>query len=97
MPIYEYKCEETNNVYEVQQSIKAEPLEYCTLENCACNGKSKVHRLISKNVGLIFNGSGFYQTDYKNSENKEINHQHHQAACSCCQAAKTCPASPNNN
>ncbi len=94
MPIYEYKCEETNNIYEVSQSINADPLEYCTLENCECKGKSKVHRIISKNVGLIFNGTGFYQTDYVNKYSNRENTSH-PTSCSCCQPEQSCPASPN--
>ena len=33
-----------------------------------CGGK--VERLIGAGAGTIFKGSGFYQTDYKNSSNK---------------------------
>ena len=34
------------------------------LSNCKkCNGE--IHRIISGGAGLIFKGSGFYKTDYK--------------------------------
>jgi predicted nucleic acid-binding Zn ribbon protein len=40
------------------------------LQNCPkCNGKIK--RLIGSGAAPIFKGSGFYQTDYKNSSKSE--------------------------
>lgn len=45
--------------FEVFESITAERMKYCQ-----CCGK-EVHRLISAGGGLIFKGTGFYQTDYK--------------------------------
>jgi len=37
---------------------------------CKENG-SEVERIISGGTGLIFKGSGFYLTDYKNKKKKE--------------------------
>ncbi len=37
---------------------------------CEENG-SEVERIISGGTGLIFKGSGFYLTDYKNKKKKE--------------------------
>ncbi|MDW7673710.1 MAG: FmdB family zinc ribbon protein [Bacillota bacterium] len=56
MPIYEYQCHECG-VFEKKQSIKEDPLKVCP----TCNGEVK--RLISKNVGVIYKGGGFYTTD----------------------------------
>lgn len=61
MPTYEYECENCGNKFETFQSIKAEPLKHCDV----C-GKDTLRRLISAGGGLIFKGSGFYLTDYKN-------------------------------
>lgn len=61
MPTYEYECENCGNKFETFQSIKAEPLKHCDV----C-GKDALRRLISAGGGLIFKGSGFYLTDYKN-------------------------------
>jgi putative FmdB family regulatory protein len=58
MPTYEYKCEKCGP-FELFQSIKDDALKSCP--KCG----SKVERLISANVGFVFKGSGFYQTDYK--------------------------------
>jgi len=64
MPTYEYKCIECEEVFEVFQKITDEPLKTCQV----CGGELK--RLISGGIGVIFKGSGFYTTDYKNSSHK---------------------------
>lgn len=56
MPIYDYRCEKCGH-FEKVQKITAPALTECP----SCGGK--VERLISKNVGVIFKGSGFYRTD----------------------------------
>jgi putative FmdB family regulatory protein len=76
MPTYEYKCLSCNNIFEMFQTMTAEPVKTCP--NCG----GLVKRLIGTGAGPIFKGSGFYQTDYKNksagssskvsSESKEI-------------------------
>jgi putative FmdB family regulatory protein len=65
MPNYDYKCLSCNNRFEVFQSIKDEPLTECP----SCGGKVK--RIIGAGAGLIFNGSGFYITDYKNKSSEK--------------------------
>lgn len=67
MPVYEYKCEQCGKVFEYQQKITDEPLQFCPIEICESEkqkGKGRVHRLISRGVGLVFKGNGFYITDY---------------------------------
>ena len=59
MPTYEYVCNKCGFAFEEFQSIKAEPLTICP----KCKGD--VRRLISGGIGLLFKGSGFYETDYK--------------------------------
>ena len=61
MPTYDYKCLKCNKKFEIFQSMKDEPLKNCP----DCNGEVK--RLIGTGAGTIFKGTGFYQTDYKNS------------------------------
>lgn len=65
MPTYEYRCDVCGLEFEEFQSIAAEPLNVCP----RCGGN--VHRLISGGGGLIFKGSGFYETDYKRKSWKE--------------------------
>ena len=68
MPIYTYKCKKCNKVFEYEQKITDEPLQFCPEDICAFKSQERgeVERIISKNVGLIFKGSGFYITDYSN-------------------------------
>ncbi|MFP4353178.1 MAG: FmdB family zinc ribbon protein [Puniceicoccaceae bacterium] len=60
MPTYEYICSTCGHEMEVFQSMKDAPLEKCP----SC-GKRKLSRKIGLGAGLIFKGSGFYETDYK--------------------------------
>ncbi len=65
MPFYEYKCSNCGHELEELQSITAAPLVKCP--EC---GKDTLQRLIGTGAGLIFKGSGFYLTDYKNQNSK---------------------------
>jgi len=60
MPTYDYICESCGCEFERFQSITAKPLRKCP--KC---GKRKLKRLIGAGAGVIFKGSGFYQTDYR--------------------------------
>ncbi len=62
MPTYDYECQDCGHKFELFQSIKADPVKTCPV----CN-KRKVRRLIGSGSGLIFKGSGFYCTDYRDS------------------------------
>jgi putative FmdB family regulatory protein len=62
MPTYEYACDLCGHQMEVFQSIRDERLVTCP--ECAKDG---LKRLIGRGAGIIFKGSGFYQTDYKNA------------------------------
>ena len=61
MPTYEYKCIKCEKVFDHFQSMTDKPLSKCKF----CKGK--VTRMIGGGAGIIFKGSGFYITDYKNS------------------------------
>lgn len=61
MPFYEYQCSNCGYDLEELQTMSAPPLVKCP--NC---GKDTLKRLIGTGAGLIFKGSGFYLTDYKN-------------------------------
>ena len=60
MPTYDYECAACGHRFEKFQSITARPVRKCP----AC-GKYRVKRLIGNGAGIIFKGSGFYQTDYR--------------------------------
>ena len=62
MPTYEYICNECGERFENFQTMSSRPLAKrpnCEKKNC------NVTRVISGGSGLIFKGSGFYLTDYK--------------------------------
>ena len=63
MPTYEYECKTCGKVMDLFQSITAAPLRKAMCENC--KAERPVRRLIGTGGGLIFKGSGFYQTDYR--------------------------------
>ena len=60
MPTYDYECKACGHAFEKFQSITAPSIRKCP--EC---GKLKVKRLIGTGAGIIFKGSGFYQTDYR--------------------------------
>lgn len=60
MPNYEYECDSCQHQFEIQQSMMDKKLTDCP--EC---GKPDLHRLIGAGSGIIFKGSGFYETDYK--------------------------------
>ncbi len=68
MPTYEYQCDDCGSVFDIFQSIKAQPLRKADCENCG--EKKKVRRLIGTGGAVIFKGSGFYQTDYRSDSYK---------------------------
>ena len=61
MPTYEYVCQKCRHEFEQFQPMRDEPLKKCP----ACK-KAGLKRLVGGGAGLIFKGSGFYITDYKN-------------------------------
>ncbi len=60
MPTYEYECDACGHKFEKFQSMTAK-----TLRKCPACGKPKLQRLMGAGAGIIFKGSGFYETDYK--------------------------------
>ena len=60
MPTYQYECTACGHEFEELQSMTDAKLTKCP--KC---GKKKLARLIGSGSGMIFKGSGFYETDYK--------------------------------
>jgi putative FmdB family regulatory protein len=60
MPTYEYECQACGHAFEELQAMTDPKLMKCP----KCH-KKKLARLIGSGSGMIFKGSGFYETDYK--------------------------------
>ncbi|MGB1874767.1 MAG: FmdB family zinc ribbon protein [Akkermansiaceae bacterium] len=67
MPNYDYQCKECGHTFEVFQRMSDPKLEDCPQEDCA----GKIRRLLGTGSGVIFKGSGFYQTDYRSDSYKK--------------------------
>ncbi|MBI2685577.1 MAG: zinc ribbon domain-containing protein [Acidobacteria bacterium] len=63
MPIYEYRCQNCHEVFEVRQKFSDEPIA----THAVCGGNAQ--RLLST-PQFHFKGSGFYITDYGKGGNK---------------------------
>lgn len=61
MPTYDYVCSSCGGELEYFQSMLDAPLTRCP--TCP---DGTLRRKIGMGAGIIFKGSGFYQTDYKN-------------------------------
>jgi len=64
MPTYEYKCPKCGTRFEKFQKITAKPGAPCP--KCGTTAE----RQLSGGVGVVFKGSGFYETDYKRPSEK---------------------------
>jgi putative FmdB family regulatory protein len=76
MPTYEYECETCGHQFELFQSMNDRRLSRCPADVCPARvakskGKGKVRRLLGTGAGLIFKGSGFYETDYRSDSYKK--------------------------
>jgi putative FmdB family regulatory protein len=60
MPTYEYVCHHCGHEFELFQQMSAPVRKKCP--ECA---RPKLKRLIGAGAGVIFKGSGFYETDYR--------------------------------
>lgn len=86
MPTYEYECQKCKNRFEAFHSMAVKPLEKCP----KCKGRVK--RLISGGAGVIFKGSGFYETDYKKKSQPKPRPSIEGRDRPCEKAAPSCPA-----
>lgn len=80
MPTYEYQCVKCGRGFEREQKMKDAVLTDCPFDGCG----GKVKRLVSAGTGIIFKGSGFYETDYKQKNGC--------GSSSTCPNSATCPA-----
>ncbi|MDG2094489.1 MAG: zinc ribbon domain-containing protein [Phycisphaerales bacterium] len=66
MPTYDYECGSCGHAFELFQSMSA-PIK----RKCPECKKSKLKRLIGTGSGVLFKGSGFYETDYRSESYKK--------------------------
>ena len=66
MPTYDYKCRACEHRWDEFQPITAQATRKCP--EC---GKPKAERVIGAGAGILFKGSGFYQTDYRSEGYKK--------------------------
>ncbi|MDF1656507.1 MAG: zinc ribbon domain-containing protein [Verrucomicrobiales bacterium] len=67
MPTYDYVCKKCDHAFEFFQSMKDDRLTACPLDDC----DGEVKRLLGTGAGIIFKGSGFYETDYRSDSYKK--------------------------
>jgi putative FmdB family regulatory protein len=60
MPTYGYRCRSCGNEFEILQKISDAPLQTCP--KCA----GKLDKMVYA-AGIIYKGSGYYNTDYKSA------------------------------
>ena len=65
MPTYEYLCTSCGHEWELEQSIKEDPQKICQ----KCNQET-ARRQISRGVGFILKGGGWYADLYSSPSNK---------------------------
>ncbi|MDP7027912.1 MAG: zinc ribbon domain-containing protein [Candidatus Marinimicrobia bacterium] len=66
MPTYNYYCSECDTHFSYFQKMSEIAKSNC--EKC----EGKINRVITGGTGLIFKGSGFYLTDYKNDTKSKV-------------------------
>jgi len=66
MPTYDYQCDACGHEFELFQQM-TDPVK----RKCPECGKLKLQRLIGTGAGVIFKGSGFYETDYRSESYKK--------------------------
>ncbi|MCC7015181.1 MAG: zinc ribbon domain-containing protein [Planctomycetes bacterium] len=87
MPTYDYLCGACGHAVEFFQSMSEAPKKKCP--KC---GKSKLVRQLGTGAGILFKGSGFYQTDYRSDAYKKAASADTSGGGACGGDPKTCAA-----
>ena len=66
MPTYDYRCRACGHEFELFQSMSEGVKRKCP----ECE-RLQLERLIGSGAGILFRGSGFYETDYRSKSYKE--------------------------
>jgi putative FmdB family regulatory protein len=92
MPTYEYHCDNCEHHFDEFQAMSDKPLKKCP--QC---GKPKLRRLFGAGAGIIFKGSGFYQTDYRSEGYKSAAKAEQEAAKPPAEKKSDAAATPNGS
>ncbi len=87
MPIYEYRCNHCGHQFERLQKISDPDPERCP----ECGVEGEVSRLISP-VGFRLKGGGWYETDFKKGNRRNVAGEGEQKAKPAAAEAKDAPA-----
>lgn len=87
MPNYDYVCAHCGHKEEILQKITDAPLTVCT----QCQ-QSAFKRKLGGGIGLQFQGSGFYITDYGNRSSSEKEKPASSSAGGCGCGKSSCTA-----
>ncbi len=88
MPAYDYRCLSCESVFELNRSLSDTSVVVCP----ACGGATK--RVFTP-VGVVFKGSGFHNTDYRQRPKSEESSPAGKDSCASAgqsTACATCPA-----
>lgn len=66
MPTYDYVCDACEHAWEAFHAMSAK-----SIKKCPSCGKNKARRELGTGAGVIFKGSGFYETDYRSKSYTE--------------------------
>ena len=66
MPIYEYKCDKCNCLWEEIQKFSDPALTYCK----GCEQEGGVHKLIPGQMNFILKGDGWFKDGYSTPRRK---------------------------
>jgi putative FmdB family regulatory protein len=94
VPTYDYQCRACDHTFEHYQRMSEEPLRTCP----SC-GEHEVRRLIGSGAGIIFRGSGFYETDYRSESYRRGQKADQEPSCPASDpggkgGCSSCPAAP---
>ncbi len=78
MPTYDYQCQSCGHQDEILQKMTDEPLTHCT----HCHMPS-FKRKFGMGIGLQFQGSGFYCTDYSKPSSPATEKSASKSNCGC--------------
>ena len=66
MPIYEYKCDLCNGLWEEIQKFSDDPLTVCK----SCEKEGGVHKLLPGALNFILRGEGWYKDGYSSKKDE---------------------------